>query len=113
MSRQASGLRAWYLQRLSAAYLALYLLIFFSMLVVSPPAGQAAWVAWLAGPFSALATLLLVLSLLLHAWIGVRDILIDYVKPTAVKLFLLSMVLLYLVGCGLWAAMVLVNNGAG
>ena len=113
MSREASGLRAWYLQRLTAIYLGLYLVAFLVMLVTYPPQSHTDWVAWLAGPFSSLATMLLVLSLLLHAWIGVRDVLIDYVKPIAIKLVMLSLFLLYLVACGLWAARILLTSGVG
>lgn len=113
MSREASGLRAWSLQRLTAIYLGIYLVVFFAMLIVSAPANHVDWTAWLAGPLSSLATMLLVLSLLLHAWIGVRDVLIDYVKPIAIKATLLSFILLYLVGCGLWAAKILLAGGVG
>ena len=113
MSREASGLRAWYLQRLTALYLGVYLICLLGILLFSPPQNRGDWVDWLAGPFGSLASMLFVLSLLLHAWIGVRDVLIDYVKPLAVKLALLSLVLLYMVACGLWAAGILLGKGVG
>jgi succinate dehydrogenase / fumarate reductase membrane anchor subunit len=55
-----------------------------------------------------LASLVFVAALLLHAWIGVRDILIDYVWHTGARVTALSVVALVLVGSGLWAAQVLI-----
>ena len=97
MSRKASGFRAWVIQRMSAMYLALgfiYLLVHF---VVAPPADYAAWKAWLSGPLVNIG-----LSLLIHAWIGVRDVVIDYVHPFAIRLSVLTLVAVLLLGCGFW-----------
>ena len=112
MSREASGLRAWALQRLTAIYLGLYLLLLSAVLVSAPPGSSADWNVLLAGPWTSLATLLLIVSLLLHAWVGVRDILIDYVKPVGIKLPLLALVIGYLAVCGLWAAQIILSAGA-
>jgi succinate dehydrogenase hydrophobic membrane anchor protein len=42
-----------------------------------------------------------------HAWIGVRDIFMDYIKPTGVRLVLHSVVVLLLIGYAGWAAQIL------
>ena len=55
-----------------------------------------------------LAMLLFVLAVLLHAWIGVRDVLIDYVHPIAIRAALLGAIGLALVALGLWAAQALI-----
>jgi succinate dehydrogenase / fumarate reductase membrane anchor subunit len=107
VSRTASGLRAWVLQRVSAVYLALFLVYFVAQWAVAPPADYAAWRAWIGGPVMSVATLLGVTALLLHAWVGLRDILIDYVQPTALRLSLLAALALGLAACALWAAAVL------
>ena len=102
MSRKASGFRAWVIQRMSAMYLALgfiYLLVYF---VVAPPADYAAWKAWLSGPLVNIGLALFFLSLLIHAWIGVRDVVIDYVHPFAIRLSVLTLVAVLLLGCGFW-----------
>ena len=44
-----------------------------------------------------LATLAMI-SLAWHAWIGIRDIWMDYVKPVGVRLFLMVLTILWLVG---------------
>jgi succinate dehydrogenase / fumarate reductase membrane anchor subunit len=44
--------------------------------------------AFMADGFMRFLTFLFVLSLMFHAWVGVRDIWMDYVKPTGVRLTL-------------------------
>lgn len=107
MSRQASGLQAWALQRLSAIYLALYLGYFVLYLLIAMPADHAGWQKWLTGEMMSVASFLAILSLLLHGWIGVRDVVIDYVKPPPIKIVVLSLVVLYLTACGIWAGKLL------
>ena len=108
MSRKASGLKAWALQRVTAIYMALfgaYLLL--AMLFAGPDTYQA-WQAWFAGPVMGIAMLVFVVSVIFHAWVGMRDIFIDYVKPIAVRATLLSVLALGLLACGLWAAQILI-----
>jgi succinate dehydrogenase / fumarate reductase membrane anchor subunit len=47
------------------------------------------------------------MALFFHAWIGVRDVWMDYVKPVAVRLVLQVATILWLVGCAGWAAQIL------
>ena len=54
-------------------------------------------------------TLLFVAALLIHAWVGIRDIILDYVHPFGARLVVLSLFALMLITSGLWAARVLFN----
>jgi succinate dehydrogenase / fumarate reductase membrane anchor subunit len=54
-----------------------------------------------------IATIVFFISLFWHAWVGVRDILMDYVKPTGLRLGLEIAVLLVLVGYAVWAVQIL------
>lgn len=108
MSRKASGLKAWAVQRLTAIYIALFSLYLLSVLLFAPPAGYAEWKAWMGGPVVSVVALLYVLCVLMHAWIGVRDVLIDYVHPIAIRATLLGIVGLSLVAMALWAAQALI-----
>ena len=107
MSRQASGLRAWAYQRISALYLGLY--VFYSLIALGffPPESHVEWKAWVSGNWASIGLLLFFLSLLIHAWVGVRDVLIDYVHPTIVRLLLLIFLGLGLISCGFWVAKVI------
>jgi succinate dehydrogenase / fumarate reductase membrane anchor subunit len=110
MSRQTHALRAWLIQRISAVYLAgfvLYLIIHF---VIQPNAGNAEWRAWLAQPAIALAGTGFFVALALHGWVGVRDIILDYIPVLALRLLLLGMSGALLAASGLWAVRLLLLN---
>lgn len=107
MSRQAHGLRAWLLQRFTALYLLLFLLYLAVHFGRAPVTDFGAWRAWLADPLVNLATGLFVLSLLIHAWVGIRDVIMDYVAHTGLRVSLFAAVALMLAGCGLWVLRVL------
>ncbi len=108
MSRTASGLKAWAIQRLTAIYIGVFTVYLVAALIMSPPADYAAWKAWLSSPLLSVGMLLFIFTILMHAWIGVRDVLIDYVHPIAIRATVLGVVALSLVAMGLWAAQALV-----
>ena len=108
MSRKASGLKAWAIQRLTAIYIGLFSLYLVLALLFSPPADYLAWKAWIGSPLVSVAMLLFIASVLMHAWIGVRDVLIDYLHPIAIRATVLGLVALSLVAMGLWAAQALI-----
>jgi succinate dehydrogenase / fumarate reductase membrane anchor subunit len=108
MSRQASGLHAWVFQRITAVFLLLYFPYLILTLASSPPADHAQWIAWLSRPGVSIGLLLFFAALLLHAWVGFRDAVIDYVHPIAARVTVLSLLGFGLVACGLWALKVIV-----
>jgi succinate dehydrogenase / fumarate reductase membrane anchor subunit len=101
------GLRDWLTQRVSAAYMALYTAWFVILLLVVRPTNFVAWRSLFAAQPMKLATFLFLVSLFLHAWIGVRDILMDYVKPTGVRLTAYVVVIAWLLACAGWALQIL------
>jgi succinate dehydrogenase / fumarate reductase membrane anchor subunit len=107
MNRRSYGLRAWILQRLSAVYMAAYLLFFIFHVSTNPPHSYAIWHGWMAGPVISLATALFFIAILVHAWVGVRDVIMDYVNSAALRLGLLSLIGLVLLACGLWVVRIL------
>lgn len=107
MSRQASGLKAWIIQRVTAVYLALFIFYLITLYLIDPPVGYQGLRRWLANDWVSLSTAVFFVALLLHSWIGVRDILIDYIKPLGLRVALLSLVALVLLASGLWAMQIL------
>ena len=103
MSRQASGLQAWALQRASALYLLLFFPYLLWYFLSAPPANHGELQAWVASPWVMIGLLLFVVSLLVHAWVGFRDVLIDYVRPIGARVALLSLFAFLLIASGLWA----------
>ena len=106
--RRAAGLGAWVVQRLSAVYLGLFFLFLIGHFVFSPPASYEAWRLWVAQPHISMALLLFFLSLLMHAWVGIRNVLIDYIKPFGLRVVLLALTGFALIACGTWGLQVVI-----
>jgi succinate dehydrogenase / fumarate reductase membrane anchor subunit len=101
------GLKDWLAQRVTAAVMALYTLFAVGFLQTHPELDFAAWHGLFHSEFVRLASLLFLFSLFLHAWIGMRDIFMDYVHPTLIRLVLHVLVILALVAYAAWAAQIL------
>lgn len=101
------GLKDWLAQRITAIVLAVYTVVLLVSLMVQPELGYGTWAGLFASAWMKVLTLLALVSLIWHAWIGVRDIFMDYVKPTGVRLFLQVLTIVLLVGYALWAVIIL------
>jgi succinate dehydrogenase / fumarate reductase, membrane anchor subunit len=108
MSGQASGgLRAWVVQRISAVYLALCFTTVLILWLTQRPVTYDAWRAWIAHPVVNIAAVLFFIALALHAWVGVRDVVIDYVHATAARFALLVGITASLLVMLVWAFRIL------
>ncbi len=101
------GLKDWLAQRVTALVMSVYVIGFVGVLLVCPPRDYDAWRSLFGGQVMRIATLVFFLSLFWHAWLGVRDILMDYIKHTGVRLGLQVAVLLVLAGYAVWALQIL------
>lgn len=101
------GLRGWMVQRVSAVVMALYVLLFIAILLLARPTNFSEWRGLFAGQAMKLATLVFAISLVLHSWVGMRDILMDYARPTALRLALEILVAVLLVAWAGWAVQIL------
>ncbi len=102
MSRAAQGLRAWLLQRITAIYLAASIVGVVTYLVTLDTLDFRVWHNWLANPWMGVTTTLFTLAVLLHVWVGIRDVLIDYVHPVGLRLVFMVVTALVLLGSLLW-----------
>jgi succinate dehydrogenase / fumarate reductase, membrane anchor subunit len=98
--RAASGLRAWLIQRVTAVYMLLFLVFVLLHFLLARPASYLAWRAWIADPAVGIGGLVFFAGLLAPLWIGVRDVILDYVKPLAVRVAALAFLGLGLAGLG-------------
>ncbi len=80
------GLRDWLAQRITAVIMAIYTVIAVTVLLSGRPISYAVWKDLFAQGWMRVATLLFMASLAWHAWVGVRDILMDYIKPDGLRL---------------------------
>ena len=101
------GMRDWLSQRATAVVMALFTLILLVQLVLPGPLGYDRWAGIFSAQWMKLLTLVVVLALSWHAWVGVRDIWMDYVKPVGVRLGLQVLTIVWLLGCTAWAVQVL------
>ena len=102
------GLKDWLAQRITAVVLVAYLLYLLAVtLFHSGPFDYNTWYALFASPFMKVATLLAALALMWHAWIGVRDIWMDYAKPAWVRLLLEVLTIIVLLAYAAWTAVIL------
>jgi succinate dehydrogenase / fumarate reductase membrane anchor subunit len=101
------GLRDWLAQRITAVVMAVYILALAGILLVCPPQHYGDWRALFENQFMRVATFVFFISLFWHAWVGVRNIFMDYVKPTAVRLGLEMLAILVLVAYAGWATQIL------
>ncbi len=101
------GLRDWLAQRITAAIMAVYTVILLAVLIGGVPITYPVWKDLFAQGWMRVATLLFAASLGWHAWVGMRDILMDYVKPAGVRLTLEVAVLLVIAGYLGWTVQIL------
>jgi succinate dehydrogenase / fumarate reductase membrane anchor subunit len=121
----SAGLRSWLLQRLSALYILGFLLFglvsWLSSSALTYEAWRAwvahpvvnialvsaltyeAWRAWVAHPVVNIALVLFFFALLLHMWVGGRDIVMDYVKPLVLRYAALIGFAVCLLAMAIWS----------
>ena len=101
------GLRDWLMQRVTAVVMIAASLVFATFLVLHPSMSFEDWQGFLSYQAVRVLALLFFLSLFLHAWVGVRDILMDYVQPVGVRLTLEVLTIVALVSYALWTVGIL------
>ena len=101
------GLRDWLSQRITAALMALFTFLLLAQVLFGGPLGYDRWAGIFAQQWMKVLTFVTVLALAYHAWVGMRDVLMDYVKSVGLRLVLHVAVLCWLLGCAGWAVQVL------
>jgi succinate dehydrogenase / fumarate reductase membrane anchor subunit len=101
------GMRDWLSQRVTAALMALFTIVLLVQLLLPGELGYDRWAGIFAAQWMKVLTLTVFLALAWHAWVGVRDIYMDYVKPVGVRLVLHIATIVWLVACTGWAVQVL------
>ena len=105
------GWKDWLLQRVTAVLMAVYTLAVLGVALYHGGIDHALLAALFANSLFRIATLLVGFALLWHAWIGVRDIWMDYAKPAGLRLVLEVLTLLLLFAYAAWLAQILWGRG--
>ena len=101
------GLGSWLAQRITAVIMVIYSVILLGVLMRRGPIDYAVWRELFARGWMRVATLLFAVSLGWHAWVGMRDIVMDYVKPDGLRLTLQVVTILVIAGYVGWAVQIL------
>jgi succinate dehydrogenase / fumarate reductase membrane anchor subunit len=101
------GVGAFLLQRLTAIILSAFSLFIVLRLLAGAASGYDAWAGMFVPVWMKIVTLVALVALFYHAWIGVRDIWMDYVKPTGIRVALQTLTVLWLVFCAVWSVQIL------
>ena len=101
------GIKDWIIQRATAVVMAAYTILFLIVIGLVAPTTFEAWRGIFTNGFMKFATFLFLFSLFYHAWIGMRDIWMDYIKPDGLRLLLMIATAAALVGYAGWALQIL------
>ena len=101
------GMKDWLAQRITAVVLAAYSLILFFVWAGTEDLDYRGWTGLFSSSWMKVLTLMAIIALMWHAWIGVRDVYMDYVKPTWLRLTLQVVTVLVLIGYASWAVTIL------
>lgn len=106
------GIKDFIAQRVTAIIMAIYTIVLLIGMLVIPSFSYENWKSIFtfhvfALPVGQMLATLAFISVAWHAWIGVRDIWMDYVKPVAVRLTLQVLTILWLVAAIAYFAQIL------
>jgi len=101
------GMRDWLAQRVTAVVMAVYTILVLAIVMWNGGLDYATWSGVLAGRGFRLLTFLFMVSVLYHAWVGVRDIYMDYIKPVGVRMLVQVLSILLLIAYLGWTIQIL------
>lgn len=101
------GLRDWLAQRATAVLMTVFTLVVLVRLTASNTDPPVTWSVIFGDAWMKMLTFSTIVALMYHAWVGMRDVWMDYVKSVGVRLFLQCFTIAYLVGCTGWAIHIL------
>ncbi len=101
------GLRDWLVQRITAVVMVFFVLFVVGDLLMQPQVDYDVWTRLFSNNVTRSFALLFLLSLFYHAWIGVRDIVMDYIKLASVRLLIHVAVIFALLLYAIWSVQIL------
>jgi succinate dehydrogenase / fumarate reductase, membrane anchor subunit len=108
------GLRDWLSQRVTAIVMAVFTVILLIAFLTGKNFTYQGWAGlfaatWFGLPIMKLLTFVTFVALAWHAWVGVRDIWMDYVKPVGIRLTLQVFTVFWLLACVVYAGLILLK----
>lgn len=97
-SLTGNGLKDWLIQRITAVYFAVYSCFLLGFLLMHPQMQYSVWLALFQCSSFQIASVIALLALTLHAWVGLWTVTTDYLTCTALRLSVQLLILLVLLG---------------
>ena len=107
MNRKLTGLGTWLAQRVGAVYMLSFVLVFLFYFLIYPIHSYPEWREWVARPAMSVALFVFFVALLSHMWVGLRDVVFDYVQPAGLRPLLAGVLGIALAGVGAWLVWIL------
>ncbi|MEI6737359.1 MAG: succinate dehydrogenase, hydrophobic membrane anchor protein, partial [Pseudomonadota bacterium] len=101
------GWKDWLIQRITAVIMLAFSVVIIGFFLIKGSVSYAEWKQLFSWQIVRILTLLFLLSVFYHAWIGMRDVLMDYVKPLWIRLSLQVVFCLFLIACSIWSVSIL------
>lgn len=104
------GWKDWLAQRVTAVIMLLFSIVIIGFFAIHGSVDYAHWKALFRSPLFRILALLFLLSVYYHAWIGIKDVLMDYIKSAGLRVTLYIAVLLFLLACSIWSVTIIWGN---
>jgi succinate dehydrogenase / fumarate reductase membrane anchor subunit len=101
------GVKDWLAQRVTAIVMAAYTIILLVAFLTAQDFSYEGWAGLFSRQWFKLFSLVTFLALYYHAWVGIRDIWMDYVKSAGLRLFLMLATIFWLLACAAWTVQIL------
>ncbi len=101
------GVKDWLAQRVTAIVMAVYTVILLVAFLTAQDFSYEGWAGLFSRQWFKLFSLVTFLALYYHAWVGIRDIWMDYVKSAGLRLFLMLATIFWLLACAAWTVQIL------
>jgi succinate dehydrogenase / fumarate reductase membrane anchor subunit len=102
MLASRKGLVDWFVQRVTAILIGAYAIFLILYLLLHPRLDYAAWRGLYSGSWMRIITIIILVSILWHAWIGMWTVFTDYVKIKPIRLLLEVIVILLFLAYLIW-----------
>jgi succinate dehydrogenase / fumarate reductase membrane anchor subunit len=113
MKRTVTGFRAWLIQRVSAVYMLAFILFALLHFLLDPPHSYETWNGWVSRPGITSAIAVFFIAVLAHSWVGLRDVMVDYIHWTALRIASLVLLAAALLATSAWVVAILVRATQG
>ncbi|MDH5184018.1 MAG: succinate dehydrogenase, hydrophobic membrane anchor protein [Gammaproteobacteria bacterium] len=109
MNSRGDGIRSWLIQRISAIFIVLYLIYLFISISSFAQMDFSTWHGWVALTTNKILLVLFFLSLLLHAWVGIRDVVLDYVHGFTIRFVALTVIIGSMLAMAIWLLLIIIK----